>query len=890
MMKKNRFFLLLALAIMWAGSASAELLTGYVLLNGKQIPAEYTKLTNSTVALGSGFNACISQYSEGRINVPGTVKIGGTTYRVTEVKSLAFRLCSKITFINFEENITRIGEFACVGCNELDEIELPSTLESIGSGAFIDLPRLRSVVCLSTTPPRWEYNDVFNSIEGGIGGGENYQIHHYTDLSVPDGLYDAYKDASYSDASIGWTHPVGWKNFTAVNKDYLEDFRIYTPQDLRDLRDMLSWDSYPLIKKITLENDIDMTGEDSWNFGIGRGPTQAFQRKFDGHNHTITGLKIISVDETENFIGLFNYFAGDTIMNLRLKDCEFRGIVGVGALVGFAQTNVFIDNIYLDNVKVSGTYEVGGLIGTSNRASVPNIRIRNCVVAENCTIELKDNSGEYADHSTSFNLAIGGLIGFSQGADIKYCAVQNTLTFNALNLSVKSGPFIGTGKWSTGFLNAFNAVDVSYYAGGNFEDYYDDIARDNNIEMGDSIVIALRDTYPLGLSYRQFGSGIQDDEMHKWQNLSNMRTFFMAPYIGLDHWCYKMGEYPLPVPMEDFWEVEKNVMTLRPKNLPTGRVNGLSLLDENVPEAAWHNLNTASGDNRGIYYRNFTASRLWFDETIEKSGKDDPHMLPIGLGTITATDGIEYNRELRAKDIGVKYIEVPNFEYDEEKQEFVKGADGNPIETGTYTTFEDGRIFQPMGYSVYQPYTMKIPAFTKVYQPHSVKTDNGVTTVTFKEIDGDRIDAFTPYYVVVAQDTISLSTEAETICPPVTRGVVDLGDYNFVGSNEHLDVLQARQMNAYILQSDGKWHKVTAASPSSVYIPAFRSFFCSLVENNAKSLNMTFGDGDTPTDVQIHTIDRDGTERYYDLSGRLLNGMPTKRGIYIRNGKKIFVK
>lgn len=36
----------------------------------------------------------------------------------------------------------------------------------------------------------------------------------------------------------------------------------------------------------------------------------------------------------------------------------------------------------------------------------------------------------------------------------------------------------------------------------------------------------------------------------------------------------------------------------------------------------------------------------------------------------------------------------------------------------------------------------------------------------------------------------------------------------------------------------------------------------------------------------IQTIDADGTSRYFDLQGRLLNGKPVK-GLYIENGKKI---
>ena len=51
-----------------------------------------------------------------------------------------------------------------------------------------------------------------------------------------------------------------------------------------------------------------------------------------------------------------------------------------------------------------------------------------------------------------------------------------------------------------------------------------------------------------------------------------------------------------------------------------------------------------------------------------------------------------------------------------------------------------------------------------------------------------------------------------------------------------------------------------------------------------------YGDDD-PTAIKpvIHTIDRDGTDRYFDLQGRLLSGKPSK-GIYIYKGKKQVIK
>jgi hypothetical protein len=40
----------------------------------------------------------------------------------------------------------------------------------------------------------------------------------------------------------------------------------------------------------------------------------------------------------------------------------------------------------------------------------------------------------------------------------------------------------------------------------------------------------------------------------------------------------------------------------------------------------------------------------------------------------------------------------------------------------------------------------------------------------------------------------------------------------------------------------------------------------------------------------IHTIDLDGTERWFDLSGRQLSGKPTKKGLYINKGNKVVIK
>ena len=57
--------------MMIALPAHAKLLKGYVLVNGVQRAAEYTQLTDNTVSVGSGKNACIQQYTSGFLTIPG---------------------------------------------------------------------------------------------------------------------------------------------------------------------------------------------------------------------------------------------------------------------------------------------------------------------------------------------------------------------------------------------------------------------------------------------------------------------------------------------------------------------------------------------------------------------------------------------------------------------------------------------------------------------------------------------------------------------------------------------------------------------------------------------------------------------------------------------------
>lgn len=161
------------------------------------------------------------------------------------------------------------------------------------------------------------------------------------------------------------------------------------------------------------------------------------------------------------------------------------------------------------------------------------------------------------------------------------------------------------------------------------------------------------------------------------------------------------------------------------------------------------------------------------------------------------------------------------------------------------------------------------------------------------------MEAYKPYYIVVVSGGATISGQGGSVTLHQTSGSTSITDasYQFNGSTATIPntTLYDAEHPAYILQSDGWWHKVPQNQPRA-YVGPFRAYFQGTGSNNVKSLAMMLGgsynpdEGNTPTDIQqILTVDSDGTERYFDLDGRLLPEKP-QRGVYIVNGKKYINK
>jgi hypothetical protein len=182
------------------------------------------------------------------------------------------------------------------------------------------------------------------------------------------------------------------------------------------------------------------------------------------------------------------------------------------------------------------------------------------------------------------------------------------------------------------------------------------------------------------------------------------------------------------------------------------------------------------------------------------------------------------------------------------------------------------------------------------------------------------------YLIVVNEGTLRLQEEGVTIIDEA-KGADDdengvLLNYednqiagHWLGSLKTISHDEAVSRKAFTLASDGSFQRITDGNPTWQW-PAFRAMFCATDLMTADKLTTKYqldangvedeeedrslpapdsyqGDNDgeaTGIAPVIHTIDRDGTERWFDLNGRQLSSKPTKKGIYINKGKKSVVK
>ena len=213
-----------------------------------------------------------------------------------------------------------------------------------------------------------------------------------------------------------------------VSLAFANNYPVYNWTDLQNVNNGHLNDNVYLMKDLKT-TDADYATVNGGPNGFN--PISVFTGNFDGQNHTITGLYINR--STTDYVGLFGNAGGtqSDIKNVGLENVNISGRYEVGGVVGYTSGPVRVSNSYVTGTVTGSTNDVGGLIGNFQDGVVNN---------------------SYADCTVTGLDKVGGLIGYM--SDRSY----------VIN-SYSSGRVFGTGSYVGGLAgqNSDGFVIGSYW-------------------------------------------------------------------------------------------------------------------------------------------------------------------------------------------------------------------------------------------------------------------------------------------------------------------------------------------------------------------------------------------------------------------------------------------
>ena len=316
------------------------------------------------------------------------------------------------------------------------------------------------------------------------------------------------------------------------------------------------------------------------------------------------------------------------------------------------------------------------------------------------------------------------------------------------------------------------------------------------------------------------------------------------------------------------------------------------------------------------------ATRLWLDDDVRLrwvSGQDEQVSPTWCYWNLNGLDASTLNAIVVTFDDG----SMPIVELMDGMKDFsILSAFGEQEVNASMEGRELSAVQQADGTWKSRAYTVCLPFYVELFG-----TNADFTIYSKAEITQDGELLFTQemlpflypgnaYLIVVNEGTLRLQEEAVTLTAEAKEADDDSNAVllNYVdeqiagywlGSLKTIGHDEAVSRKAFTMTGDGSFQRITDGNPTWQW-PAFRAMFCAKPNIIAQMLPTQYqldangvedeevdrslpapasyqGDNEgeaTGIAPVIRTIDRDGTERWFDLSGRQLSGKPTKKGVY----------
>jgi hypothetical protein len=196
------------------------------------------------------------------------------------------------------------------------------------------------------------------------------------------------------------------------------------------------------------------------------------------------------------------------------------------------------------------------------------------------------------------------------------------------------------------------------------------------------------------------------------------------------------------------------------------------------------------------------------------------------------------------------------------------------------------------------PYDLPVPENTTAYALDN-SDDEGVT---LKECEGT-LEANQPYVLVMDEtsgasrraddDTssvLNLGTSNVTISCSAEEGSVVKNDFTLCGTVRSMTHEEGLAKKAYIMQADKTWRMMASSDPAMAkeqYLAPFQAYLLYTGEGELAEVSTTFESSTTGVLTVKFSTPPSSKDGWYDLMGRKLLSKPTKKGLYIYQGRKV---
>ena len=196
------------------------------------------------------------------------------------------------------------------------------------------------------------------------------------------------------------------------------------------------------------------------------------------------------------------------------------------------------------------------------------------------------------------------------------------------------------------------------------------------------------------------------------------------------------------------------------------------------------------------------------------------------------------------------------------------------------------------------PYDLPVPENTTAY----ALDDTDDEGVTLKECEGT-LEANQPYVLVMDEtsgasrragdDTssvLNLGTSNVTISCSVEEGSVVKNDFTLCGTVHSMTHEEGLAKKAYIMQADKTWRMTASSDPAMAkeqYLAPFQAYLLYTGEGELAEVSTTFESSTTGVLTVKGSTPKSSKDGWYDLMGRKLLSKPTKKGLYIYQGRKV---